>query len=91
MVFLLPLHFATLFLEAVALTMSKFSLTAWREIYQPLVPAVWRARTEVLRLRKNIHSGQNLHSVGFFSTFRWMPRKLNMLFRHGLPVIVSTK
>ena len=41
---LLPLHFASLFLEGVLLALIKRSWRLWQEIYAPLLPALWREK-----------------------------------------------
>ena len=91
LVFLLPIHVTVLLFEGFVLTISKGNRAAWREIYAPLLPVIWQAKTELLSLRQEIQSRKIVNISKFFSPFHWLPHKLKMLFKHGLPDIVSMK
>jgi hypothetical protein len=57
----------------------------WREIYAPILAALWRARHELGRVRQAIHSQRRISYGKFFSLVRPLPRKFEMLVRYGLP------
>jgi GT2 family glycosyltransferase len=84
---LLPLHFSTLFLEGALLVMIKCSWRLWQEIYAPLLPALWRERRRLVALRREIQAQRTASTGSFFAPFRWLPWKLKLLFRHGLPEV----
>jgi len=84
---LLPLHFATLFLEGALLAIIKRSWRLWQEIYAPLLPGLWRERIELMTLRRKIQAHRTATAKCFFGPFRWLPWKLELLFRHGLPEV----
>jgi GT2 family glycosyltransferase len=84
---LLPFHFATLFLEGALLAVVKRSWRLWQEIYAPLLPALWRERIKLMALRHEIQAQRTVNAGAFFAPFRWLPWKLKLLFRHGLPEV----
>lgn len=84
---LLPLHFATFLLEGALLAVIKRSWRLWQEIYAPLLPAFWRERRRLMTLRREIQAQRTASAVSFFAPFRWLPWKLELLFRHGLPEV----
>jgi GT2 family glycosyltransferase len=88
---LMPLHFASLLLEGALLTIVKRSTTPYLEIYAPLLPALWKNRVKLTSLRREIQTKTVLPGHSFFDPFRLTPWKLQMLFKHGLPNIRSTK
>jgi len=84
---LLPLHLATLFLEGALLAIFKSSVRLWQEIYAPLLPALWSEWMRLVTLRREIQSHRTVTARSFFGPFRWLPWKLELLFRHGLPEV----
>ena len=91
LVILMPLHMLALFLEAALLTIAKRSITPYLEIYAPLLPALWRNRGKLKNLRQDIQMKRALSASSFLDPFHWLPWKLQMLFRHGVPDIKSAK
>jgi GT2 family glycosyltransferase len=91
LILLMPVHVASLLLEALLLTIFKGSTMPWLEIYAPLFPALWQHRSKLTRLRGEIQLKVELHSHSFFDPFCLIPWKLQILFKHGLPIIRSTK
>lgn len=83
----LTLHIGSLFVEAIFLTILKFSFRPWREIYAPLLPTLWSERGKLIDLRRQIHKLRRNDGASFFGTFFWFPWKLAMLFAHGVPKI----
>ena len=84
---LLPIHLILLYLEGALLTLLKRNVTLWQDIYAPLLPALWGARSEEMRLRREIQVHRVRDAGAFLRTVRWLPWKLEMLFRHGLPEV----
>lgn len=84
---LLPLHLVLLHLEGGLLAVFKRNAALWRDIYAPILPALWEARGVCMSLRREIQ-GRRVQNVGsFLSTVRWLPWKLEMLFRYGMPEV----
>jgi GT2 family glycosyltransferase len=87
LVVVLPLHLSILCIEGVVLSALKWNPRPWREIYVPLPAALWQARKKLLILRCEIQEKRNSNTASFLRPFHWLPWKLKMLFKHGLPVI----
>jgi GT2 family glycosyltransferase len=87
LVVVLPLHLSSLCIEGVVLTALKRSPRPWREIYAPIPAALWRVRKKLLTLRYEIQEKRNSSTASFLRPFHWLPWKLKMLFKHGLPAI----
>jgi GT2 family glycosyltransferase len=83
----LPLHITLLLLEGMVLSLVLGNSAFWRQIYWPIVPALVRQRQELRAARAAISSRAPHTKVGFFSAFNWLPHKLTMLLRHGLPKV----
>lgn len=86
---ILPLHLLLLLLEGVALSLLKLDGRYLREIYLPVFSALVMRRREWNAMRRNVQSHcHSRHEVTeFISVFDWMPYKLRMLKRHGLPAL----
>ena len=83
----LPLHIALLLLEGLVLSLVLGNGAFWRHIYWPIVPALVRQRQELKATRATIASHTPHAKIRFFSAFNWLPHKLTMLLRHGLPTV----
>ena len=84
---LLPTHLILLHLEGALLTLLKRNTALWKDVYAPILPAVWGTRGRCLGLRREIQ-GQRVQSVGsFLGTVRWFPWKLKILLKYGLPEV----
>lgn len=84
---LLPLHLVLIHLEGLLVAAMKRDGAIWRKIYAPLAP---RLRVEWDRLRAErsiVQSTRTLTLAAWLAPFRWLPWKLRMLFRHGLPEV----
>ena len=84
---MLPLHIALLLLEGMVLSLVLGNSAFWRQIYWPIVPALVRQRHELKATRSAITSHTPPAKTRFFSAFNWLPHKLTMLLRHGLPTV----
>jgi GT2 family glycosyltransferase len=88
---LLPLHLVLLHLEGALLALMKRNIALWRDIYAPLLPALWQAREKVITVRRSIQGYRTSTLASFCAPFRWLPWKLEMLRRHGLPEVRNPK
>lgn len=84
---LLPLHLILLLAEGLALTVLKRNVRFLDEIYLPCVGDLWRHRAQVLVTRRTIQEARRIKVSDFFSVFSWVPHKLRMLARHGVPEV----
>jgi len=84
---ILPLHLVLIMLEGLIVAVLKWDAAVWRTIYAPLVPALWRARNKIFRLRSEIQRGRQISLIDWLAAFEVFPYKIVMLIKHGLPVI----
>ncbi|MBU3736559.1 MAG: hypothetical protein FGM62_06230 [Methylobacterium sp.] len=82
---MLPLHLLLLLAEGLLLSALARTRRYLTEIYWPVFYALVRHAADLRRLR---HAHAGFRRVGlraFLSPWEWMPYKLAMLIRHGLP------
>jgi GT2 family glycosyltransferase len=82
---LLPLHALSLVLEGVLLSLLQREKRPMLEIYLPALSACWSERKRLRELRSTVQAKRRIGLCAYFSVLRLLPRKLVMLFRHGLP------
>jgi hypothetical protein len=79
------MHLLVLLAEGMLLTMVKKDARIWREIYGPVIPALWRSRQQWWSLRRVIQSQREIGMRSWLQGFVPMPYKLAMLVKHGWP------
>lgn len=84
---LFPLHIFLLLMEGVLLAAIKSDLGLLNSIYLACLKSLWRERHRLLHLRCSIQKSRRIKARQFFSAFVFMPHKLRMLFKHGVPEI----
>jgi len=84
---LLFLHLIALIFEGALISIAKYDLKLWNDIYLACLVAIWRRRGELKAERKIIQGNRRCTVLEFFSMFGWLPHKLRMLWRFGLPII----
>ncbi len=84
---LLPLHLMLLLLEGVVLSLLLRQPRFWTQISWPAVAGVAAERARLRGLRAEVQEGRQISVRQFFAPFTWVPRKLAMLLRHGLPTV----
>lgn len=82
---LVAAHLALLAIEGVALSAARRSLEPWRRIYAPALAAPFRRWRELRRVRRDEQAARTIPMWAWFATTRWLPRKLELLLRHGMP------
>lgn len=85
---LLPLHLFLLICEGVLLSLVKRRAAYLGDIYLPVLVAAYRERNRLADLRSRINWQAPVARSGFFVVFDWLPYKLRMLLRHGLPTLI---
>jgi GT2 family glycosyltransferase len=82
---LLAVHLILLAIEGMALSILKADTKIWKIIYGPAIAASLCSWT---RIRAHRTSEQNVRQIGicqYWSTTRFLSRKLSLLHQHGLP------
>lgn len=82
---LLAVHLIALAAEGIVMALVKRDLRLWREVYwQAISFAVghWRS---LAKRRRDAQQGKQCSLGGYLKAFRWIPWKLVMLCRYGLP------
>lgn len=82
---ILPLHLTLLHLEGLVLALLKRDSNLFMLIYAPLLPALWRERGRLAKQRRALQLRRRTTVGQFIEPIRWIPYKLSMLLRHGLP------
>lgn len=82
---LLAAHLVLLGLEGLALCALRRSGEPWRRIYGPAIAATLRERGRLHRHRRDEQAARTISLAGWLATTRWLPRKLELLVRHGVP------
>ena len=82
---LLPLHLLLLLAEGCLLSLLKLDGRYLRQIYLPVFGALLQRRCEIGAERRRAMAGRRVTATDFFAVFDWMPYKLRMLLRYGLP------
>ncbi len=83
----LPVHLVLLMVEGAILAALKCSSGLFTTIYLNVPISLWRERRRLVRDRQAIQSGRRISAAAFFTPFQWMPHKLRLLLRHGMPEI----
>ena len=82
---MLPLHLLLLSFEGVLLSIIQRRKAYMIQIYQPVLAAIIHRRKELCAQRSKNMERKDLAATDFFKSFDWVPHKLRMLLRHGLP------
>lgn len=82
---LLPLHLLLLLVEGTLLALFKFDARYLGEIYLPALAAPLRCWQKLRIEHHRAQAGRRIAQADFFSVFEWLPWKLRMLLRYGLP------
>lgn len=85
LLFVLPLHFALLAVEAIALMVTGTPSIKVKSIYLTLPASLSNNFSRVTAARKRIQANRRMERIDYLRRFRLVPWKLIMLFRHGLP------
>ena len=83
----LPLHLAALAAEGAILACRRRDPRIWREIYQPAISVPFAARPPWRGQRREVQAHRRATLREWLGGFAWMPRKLSLLRRHGMPEV----
>lgn len=84
---LFPLHIVLLCLEGIVLSIIKRDLRLWKDIYWNCLQEIMRQRKSLLAARSGTQRLKKIASRSFAASLSWIPHKLSMLIRYGLPTI----
>lgn len=82
---LLALHCALLVAEGLLLVLLHGSLRPWREVYGAALTSQMRNWPKLRALRREIQQTRRASIRDYLGAFTWMPRKLSLLHRYGVP------
>jgi GT2 family glycosyltransferase len=81
------LHLILLSLEGLLLSGIKGDRKILEKIYLPCLRSLWKDRNLLRRERSSVQASRMVGMARFFSVFTWVPYKMKMLIRFGLPTI----
>jgi len=84
---LLALHLTTLFCEGLLLTVIKWDARIWKEIYWPAITWPMRQFGVLRTRRRQLQATRRVSLSAYLAPVVFVPQKLRLLFRHGLPKI----
>lgn len=83
----LPLHIVLLLAEGIILSLFRFNVKILLHVYFASVTSLWTYRHPLFVVRLGVQEKRSVTTLMFFSTFTWLPHKLRLLLRYGLPHI----
>lgn len=86
LLFLFPLHILLLCIEGILLSVIKRDIRLWKDIYWNCLRELAKNRKVILETRSKSFTSLAM-PCSFFKPFVWIPYKLLMLIKHGLPGI----
>lgn len=81
----LPIHLALLGLEGVLLAILKRDMRLWREIYVNVFTSLFQNVAVLRKERARIQKNRRISARDYGKGFCWVPRKLQMFIRYGIP------
>lgn len=84
---ILPLAVFALLLEGLLLALIKRDPGFFTQIYGFALSGFWANLAKLRRERATIQYRRTVTTRKFFSVYRWLPYKLQMLLRHGIPEV----
>jgi GT2 family glycosyltransferase len=84
---LFPLHLVLIHIEGALLSAVRCDARLWRSVYAPLLPRLWAERSRLCRLRQLAQAARKIGVLAWLQPFHWLPWKLRLLLRHGVPEI----
>ena len=84
---LLLLHLVALLMEGVVITAWRGESRIWRGIYAPVLTGVVKTRGAWIARRREAQAHRRTNLRAWLSAFVWVPRKLSLLWQHGMPRI----
>lgn len=83
----MPLHAILLLTEGIILTLLRHDATIFPRIYVAALTSLWANKRILSSCRRAVQAKRTAGTYRFFSAFTWLPHKLLLLMRYGLPQI----
>lgn len=84
-----PLHAMLLILEGIVLSVAKSNMKIFGQIYWPSLRSCWKSREIISKKRKAIQNQKTITTANMLKGFRFVPQKLRLLIKHGIPSIIK--
>ncbi|QEE23828.1 glycosyltransferase family 2 protein [Rhodanobacter glycinis] len=84
---LMPMHLLALSVEGITLSLLRWDLRLWREVYANVWISLWRQRRLLHEARARVRASRRVSTNHYLRSFTALPRKLVMLLRYGLPKV----
>lgn len=84
---LLAVHVFLLWIEGIVLAGLRRDARIWRQIYWASLVDTFRNLGKLRERRREVQATRRISLRCYFGVFVWMPRKLSLLWRHGVPRI----
>lgn len=84
---LLAAHILLLAAEGISLCLLRLDTQLWRRIYGPVITYALRAPYVLRTRRRDVQSVRQVKLSEYLRKFTWVPHKLRMLRRHGIPSV----
>ena len=84
---LLAVHVFLLCLEGAVLAGCRRDARIWRQIYWASLIDTFRNLGQLRERRRDVQATRRVGLRDYFGVFAWMPHKLSLLWRHGVPRI----
>lgn len=81
----LPIHLAGLLFEGLALSLVKLDLGVFTRIYGYALWSFFCRFPDLVKRRRAIQARRSIGLRKYFSVYRWIPHKMRMLIKHGIP------
>lgn len=84
---LLALHLLLLSAEGAIVAVSRRDVRSWREVYSPVLHGLANGHSAWMARRAEVQAQRRAGHAFWWRCFTWKPRKLSLLWRHGMPRI----
>jgi GT2 family glycosyltransferase len=81
----LPIHLLGLLLEGLVLALIKLDFSVFSRIYGHALWSFFLNFPNLVRRRRVVQSKRVISMRKYFSVYRWIPHKLRMFIKHGIP------
>lgn len=81
----LPPHLLLISIEGLLLACIKKNIRPWKEIYANVFTALFKYARDLRQERRRIQRLKTINYPEYGRVFTWMPRKLSLLVKYGLP------
>ena len=85
LILVLPVHILGLLFEGLALSLVKLDVSIFSRIYGYALWSFMSNLPELIKRRRAIQIRRVIGLKKYFSVYRWIPHKLRMFIKHGIP------